>query len=282
MSLYLLQPDLNPLTHMQIPAWNTDSSPSKRDISQLTAYLRRELPLEVEREITREMTQDELLHDALLELRQAQQEDPLAIDRAYRYRGAFCQELQEIQKRSPGPPTPVWRHRFQVSLAAAISLLILLIPSWWIAEKSPSSGHQLATLLEAPVADAARGGSEPGAYEFAAAMQQYQEAHFEEAARWFTRIIQEYPQSPLMVRKASYYLGVSQLMAGHPERALGPLNRIRSDDPNPWQAGATYYLGWAHLRLGEKQTAREYFEMVAIQPSRYQAKAERVLALLHQ
>ncbi len=267
---------------MQIPAWNTDSAPSKRDISQLAAYLRRELPLESERELSLEMTQDDLLHDAVLELRQARQEDPLAIDRAYRYRGAFCQELQEIQKRSPGPPNPAWRHRFQVSLAAAISLLVLLIPSWWLAEKGPSSGHQLATLLEAPVADAARGGSEPGAYEFAAAMQQYQEAHFEEAARWFTRIIQEYPQSPLLVRKANYYLGISHLMAGHPERALGPLNRVHADDPNPWQAGASYYLGWANLRLGEKETAQKYFEATASKVSRYQEKAKRVLTLLRE
>ena len=265
---------------MKSNAWQADHSPLKPCLSSLLAYVRGTAGKRLTRDTLHAIPGDPLLDEALAELRQALREDPAHEARAYRHRYAFRQGLREAATEPSVAPPPHWPQRLLWSLVATCALLLLLIPGWWSQERGVAPQRQLTTLLTPPPPEVSRGAQSAQALALARALQQYHEGTYESARRAFAAVAQDSSVGPRIQLKATYYLGVSELMLGNLHAAQAALQQVLTRAANPWQEDAQFYLGWVYFRQGRWARAQGQFAKISRRPGPYRHQARQILSLL--
>lgn len=89
--------------------------------------------------------------------------------------------------------------------------------------------------------------------QFAAALEPYRAANYDEAITRFTKLAGRHPGLP----EPFFYLGVSQLLAGRTEDAITTFERVRAQAPGELAADADWYQAVAEERAGRVAGARQ-------------------------
>lgn len=101
------------------------------------------------------------------------------------------------------------------------------------------------------------------------ALAPYQRGDYAGAVARLSDVVRDFPESG----EAHFYLGVSHLMAGHPDRALASLEVASPRLPAARQGEAAWYLATAEQRTGRVDAARARLRALCAQPGDYQAQA---------
>ena len=187
-------------------------------------------------------------------------------------------------------------HAGLLSLAAALLLVSGLAVTWWSSRRPTGSTPApvaarpqpappgvapavvaLWTVAPAPVSvplsslGATRGGAGEASDGMAlvAALSPYQSGDYAGAVVRLLQVVKDFPASG----EAHFYLGVSQLMAGHPDAAVVSLERASQLLPMARQPEAEWYLATAEQRVGHVEPARTRLRALCANAGSYQAQA---------
>ena len=193
---------------------------------------------------------------------------------------------QRVLARVTGPPR---RGRAGLlSLAAGLVLASGLGVTWWYSRgdaptdvppvaQLPTPVVALWTVTPAPVRvplsslGVARSGqgAESDGLALVAALAPYQAGDYADAAVGLSQVVKDAPASG----EAHFYLGVSQLMAGHPDAAVASLGRASQLLPVARQPEAEWYRATAEQRVGLTEPARARLREICARAGAYQAQA---------
>jgi len=76
----------------------------------------------------------------------------------------------------------------------------------------------------------------------------------------------------------NFYLGVSQILAGHPQEAAIPLGKVIALGKSAYLQSAHYYLGKACVQQVQLNQAESEFRAAAVLPGRVTADSKALLA----
>jgi TolA-binding protein len=76
----------------------------------------------------------------------------------------------------------------------------------------------------------------------------------------------------------NFYLGVSQILAGHPQEAAIPLGKVIALENSAYMQSAHYYLGKAYVQQMKLNQAESEFRAAAALPGRVTADSRALIA----
>ena len=170
--------------------------------------------------------------------------------------------------RKLDPKRPLRRSRWRVGLAAAASVLMLILAGTWLLG-SDTTGVD-SYLVPYEMAAAVRGDGDPAAD--AEARAYYEAGEYERAAAAFGTLS---PDDPTV----AFYRGVSTLLAGQAAEAIPILSALVARDDHLYVEQARYYLGLAYAKTGRDAEARSTLREIGEGQYRYR-EAQEMLALL--
>ena len=176
--------------------------------------------------------------------------------------------MRNVRPLDPGAPVPT----AVASPSAAGPSVPPTTPSL-VPERPPLD--VLARVEPPPYAPLVVRGGEPADEAFARAMERYVRGDDAGAAAGLRAAVKDDPESA----EAQFYLGVCELLAGRPERAIGPLGRAAAGDPG-FADAAQYYIAKAHLARGDVAAARKAFRIVAAGDGDHKEQAAQLLEQL--
>lgn len=175
-----------------------------------------------------------------------------------------------------------------LSLAAGLLLASGLGVTWWYSRGDAPSDVPPVAQLPTPVValwtvtpalvrvplsslGVARSGqgAESDGLALVAALAPYQAGDYADAAVGLSQVVNDAPASG----EAHFYLGVSQLMAGHPDAAVASLERASQLLPVARQPEAEWYRATAEQRVGLTEPARARLRAICARAGAYQAQA---------
>lgn len=172
--------------------------------------------------------------------------------------------------------------------AAGMSLVILLLTYFLflrdpdLAKKVPVRPESLQEAMgrlaqvDAPAylsSDTAVEKASSALEKFQAGMQRYSEERFEEAVP----LLEEAAVLDPAHLPTTFYLGISLLMTGHPNRAIAQLSRLTEPDTNPYAHESHWYTAKAFLAKGDLDAATKKLEIVIASGGVYSPEARRLL-----
>jgi len=188
----------------------------------------------------------------------------------------------------PAAPRKPWSKLPWVGMAAAAAITVVFLssprqspPPTPVATTLPPAAPALPAALllseiqPAPYAPTLfRDGANSPGPAFAAAMRLYQDRQWEKAAQALTADAQQSPPNPA----ALHFAGISQLLAGHPEAALGALDRVIALGENsPFEEEARFYRAQALLLRNRRPEARQELQRLVEGRGDYEAPARSLL-----
>jgi hypothetical protein len=186
-------------------------------------------------------------------------------------------------------------HAGLLSLAAALLLVSGLAVTWWSSRRPTGSTPvpvasrpqpappavapvvALWTVTPAPVrvplsslgATRSSEGEASDGMALVAALSPYQSGDYADAVVQLLQVVKDFPASG----EAHFYLGVSQLMNGHPDAAVASLGRASQLLPVARQPEAEWYRATAEQRVGLIEPARARLRALCGRTGSYQAQA---------
>lgn len=200
-------------------------------------------------------------------------------------------QLQAVQAIQPilasTPPAPLRRARPVlpwIGLAAAAAVTVVLLswpkqasaPAPVAAVPSPAPGPLLLSEIRpAPYSPTLfRDGAGSPPPELAAAMRQYQDRQWRNAAQALALLSRESPPNPV----ALHFAGISHLLAGNTEAALDALDRVIILGQNtPFEEEARFYRAQALLLGRRLPEARQELQGIVQGRGDYEAPARLLL-----
>jgi lipopolysaccharide biosynthesis regulator YciM len=85
---------------------------------------------------------------------------------------------------------------------------------------------------------------------------------------------------PVRAPEVDYYLGVCQLLNGHPQHAVAPLQRVAAANKSRLVPAAHLYLAKAYLQQGKLNEAQMHLELATTRPGALKSEATALLARL--
>jgi TolA-binding protein len=113
---------------------------------------------------------------------------------------------------------------------------------------------------------------------FAAAMTHYSAGRYADAARGLRAIVEHAPE----MAQAQFFLGVSELMTGHPREAHAALDQTVASGVSPYSDEAHFYLAKADLREKNVTAARKELMLAVDLEAGPGGEAARLLEALNQ
>lgn len=162
---------------------------------------------------------------------------------------------------SPATSSPVATHTPAVTAPTRTATPVVAL--WAIA---PAPVRLPLSSLGVPRSGA---GSNPDGAVLIAALAPYQLGDYVNAVSRLSAIVRDFPDSG----EAHFYLGVSQLMAGHAEQAVGSLDRAVVHLPAAQHAEAEWYRATAEQRAGLTDRAQAHLQALCEKQGEYQAQA---------
>ena len=159
-------------------------------------------------------------------------------------------------------------------VTAALAVAVL-----WPEADTSSRYAQLVDLQPIPwVQIDVRGGDQDQALsDWTRGMDLYRRADYAGAADPLSRAAETLPAGSRAQRQAQLYLGVSELLAGHTDRAVDPLLGATESPLSPIADRARWYLAQAYLLQDEAPRARAELETLTSSPV-YGTRAAQLLA----
>lgn len=201
-------------------------------------------------------------------------------------------------KRGPLETTPnralLWRPRWTWGLLAAAVLLLSLIPLTLLNRRqnpelvqipSAHQGSREAVIAQLAVIDAApayapstiRGGKGGTATaRFQEGMQRYLQQNYSAAAGLLEEAVRQDPDR----QPALFYLGISHLMLGEPDKAIGVLSKLTRMETNPYQEESHWYLAKAFLKKRDLASAQMELEAVVPLNGPHLSEAKQALEMI--
>jgi TolA-binding protein len=105
-------------------------------------------------------------------------------------------------------------------------------------------------------------------------MTAYVEGRYEDAIGF----LQNAGQRDKKTDDVNFYLGVSQILAGHPQEASAPLGKVIALENSAYLQSAHYYLGKAYVQQMKLDQAESEFGAAAVLPGRVTADSKALLA----
>jgi tetratricopeptide (TPR) repeat protein len=136
--------------------------------------------------------------------------------------------------------------------------------------------EELARVEAPPYAPLVLRGGEGADGTFARAMERYVRADYAGAAASLRGALKEEPDAA----EVRFYLGVSELLAGRSEAAIGELRRVAGGADAAFAEAARYYLAKAHLARGDLAAARRELDVLARGDGDHKLQAEQILQAL--
>lgn len=130
----------------------------------------------------------------------------------------------------------------------------------------------LARVEPPPYAPLPVRGNEPAETAFARAMEKYVRGDYAGAAEGLRAAAKEDPGSAEVL----FYLGVTELLAGRPQVAIGVLRLAAAGDP-AFAEPAMYYIAKAHLARGNVEAARNALKVVVKGDGDHKERAQQLL-----
>ena len=210
------------------------------------------------------------------------------------FRHAAAIELKRLPPVSPRPAIVPWSSRWTWGLAAAAVLLLTFVSvatlyrrsNPQVIQKTPAQSEteqqviaRLAVIDTAPpyVPLTIRGGKRGAATgRFQEGMQRYIQHDYAGAVV----PLEEAVRLDADLQPASFYLGISDLMLGHPDEAVTQLSRLARMGPNPYTEESHWYLAKAFLKKRDLVSAQRELEAVATLNGPHLAEARQVLELI--
>jgi tetratricopeptide (TPR) repeat protein len=181
---------------------------------------------------------------------------------------------ERITAEAAAPSRP-YRRPWLLAAAAAVLAIAAGLGSWSLLRPASAPGTLLAELAlvepppYAPVR--LRGSEDDAARRFAEAMGLYSLGDWNSALPGLRAAAALDPEAPHL----SFYLGACALLAGETDEAIATLEKTAALGDTPFLEEARFLLAKAHLRAGDRRSARqELVEVVALNGDRLnEAKA---------
>jgi len=180
-----------------------------------------------------------------------------------------------IEKETPKPqPKGVVRplhHRRWLGVAAAV--LLLVVPMFYLLNMPVSNTALFAQHFEAPRSTyllTSRGDAAQDNQDLTNAFALYEKGDYQQALPAIKDLANTYPER----KDLTYYAGISALAAGDTEEAIKLLELAQQSDYQEIDEKSRYFLGLAHLKLGETVKARQWLS--AAESGVYGDKAKKL------
>lgn len=159
------------------------------------------------------------------------------------------EDLIENREVSNYPPK-ILRYNFK-TLSIAASVLIL-IGSFWFLNKQTNNEKLFNQFFE-PDRGLATLMSKTNSYAFDDAMVDYKNAKYDLAIKKWKILLESKPKNDTL----NYFIGVAELANSNETKAIAYLEKATESENGAFTQDGYYYLGLAHLKLNNIQTAIE-------------------------
>ena len=160
------------------------------------------------------------------------------------------------QKNIPHPNTRMLQSFSTVQYMVAASFLLLLaISVWWFATQRPPHLKLYAAYF-APDPGLITPMSADADYTFYTAMVDYKLHDYDKAISKWESLLPHKPESDTL----NYFIGVAELARGNADTAIPFLQHVTKQSDSPFWDDAFFYLGMAHLKLGQLEDAAASLE----------------------
>lgn len=224
--------------------------------ASIERYLRKELSQEEHTSFTAQLNTDHKLRRELQlhrELHESIGDSQLQ---------QFTDLIQEREKAyfEDQDQRQIRRFRQYRTLAAAVSVLLIIGLGYWYLQRPPAPETLFATYYEAYHAPGTFRGQDPSDLEdnFLLGLARYDEALYAEAANYFSRTLEKDPGKDLAI----FLRGLSYLETANFDLAERDLQAVIADEESLFQEQAGWYLGLLYLRQGDTEQARQAFEQL--------------------
>jgi tetratricopeptide (TPR) repeat protein len=180
------------------------------------------------------------------------------------------QKLATAKAKSSGRSLPIRYISLSAAVIAVFFLIRTLLPS--------SDPAKLFSSFYKPfnvISVVTRGGNANGEYTYSAAVENYRTGNYQTAASGFSVVLQNDPTS----MAPRFFLGITQLALGNYEQSIDLLNGIK-DISGDYRKEASWYLGLAYLKTGEKEKAIKCFDQLSHSSGYYTERSAEILRRL--
>ena len=158
--------------------------------------------------------------------------------------------------KSPAPGKSVFMQKLVVRIAVAASIaLFLALGCWWILQ-SPQQHERVFSAYFKPDPGLPSLMSSEGNYDFALAMIDYKKGEYQKAIGQWKQQLAAHPASDTL----HYFLGAAYLASDNEAEAIPYFEMAVQETESVFRQEAYYYLGLAHLKMGNIQMAKEALE----------------------
>jgi tetratricopeptide (TPR) repeat protein len=182
-------------------------------------------------------------------------------------------EIDKPTERKKGMSRTLFVRYLSLSAAAFLGGFIILrtlLPTF----NSESLFNSFYEPLDA-ISPTTRGVNSDESDSFISAIENYKLGKYQEASAGFSELIKK-SNSAVAPR---FFMGITQMALGNYDQSIIILNEI-SGSSVEFKKEATWYLGLAYLKTGEKERASTCFEMLVKTPGFYSERAKKILRRL--
>ncbi len=162
-----------------------------------------------------------------------------------------------------------------VSLAAAVIAGAVIIISTLIPGSDPVKIYRRYYETVQAVSPVTRSMTSIAADTWAAAIMNYNKGEYQAASAGFSYLTSLDPASPV----PGFYLGMAHLGMGEYNKAVSLLSKV-AEGHGEYAKEARWYLGLAYLMQDNTEAASECFEILAHSPGYYSERSEKILRCL--
>jgi TolA-binding protein len=159
-----------------------------------------------------------------------------------------------------------------ISLSAAAVIAVLLIIRTLLPSSDP---EKLFGSYYKPfniISSVTRGATADESFSYSAAVENYRNGNYQTAAAGFSVMLQNDPTSIA----PRFFMGITQLALGNYGEAINMLNGI-NDSSGDYRKEASWYLGLAYLKTGEKERAIKCFDFLSQSSGYYSEWSAEIL-----
>ena len=196
-------------------------------------------------------------------------EDHRLVERLIQENPEYLTELEAFKKINPTPKSKGKQVKsWAISFAIALSIVAAGIFIFYRFGASPGEMLYQTHYEDFPKEYALKGPENPL---FIQGIEAYHAKNYPQAVENFERLFIQTESDEI-----KFYLGISQLANGRPEKGIPVLSMIFPS--SPLYPNASYYQGLGYLKLNKLAEAKKYLEISVAQKSIFADKAQEIVA----
>ncbi|MDC6353611.1 MULTISPECIES: tetratricopeptide repeat protein [unclassified Robiginitalea] len=156
----------------------------------------------------------------------------------------------QVGSRGGTPPARTWRRK--AYMIAASLAVFLSVGAWLLTRQSPNEKLFREHFVPDPGLPTVMGHA--GEYDFYEAMVDYKRGNYREAIGKWEPLYKARPENDTL----NYFLGAAELARENPRESLAYFQVAIQSENSYFRDDAYFYLGMAHLKLGNLPQAKQY------------------------